>query len=164
MLLIVIAGDRTRHFHVVVIVVMVNVINAMAIVVVLHICSHVCLIMPQMIRRMVSIVMREMIPVVRRTPVRICRTAKAVEQRRTIVEHRFDNIIRTVNIWRTYNLHIRRSIAHLHNQSCHILIDIGGEYSLNEHHVRTSVQGLKYAQVVDVTIVIEVKVGDDVRL
>ena len=143
---------------------MVNVINAMAIVVVLHICSHVCLIMPQMIRRMVSIVMREMIPVVRRTPVRICRTAKAVEQRRTFVEHRFDNIIRTVNIWRTYNLHIRRSIAHLHNQSCHILIDIGGEHSLNEHHVRTSVQGLKYAQVVNVTVVIEVKVGDDVRL
>lgn len=143
---------------------MIDIMHGVAIVVMFHIGRHVCLIMPEMIRRMVSVVTREMLPIVWRTPVCVCRTAETVKQRRTFIIYRLDNVVRAVDVRSTDHLHIRRCITHLYHQRSYILIDISCQHSLNEQHMRMTFKGFQHTQVVDITVAVQVEVGDHVRV
>lgn len=143
--------------------VVIDVSHVVAVVVVLHERMYILLIMTEMIRSMMAVVVREVIPVVRRTPVDVFRTAEAVEQRRALVEHRLDDIARTIDVRRTNHLNIRRGKSHLHNERSYVLIDISRQHRLDEQYVSTALQGLKHAKVVDIAVVVEVEVGDDIR-
>lgn len=153
----------TGHLLILGIVVVIDVSHVVAVVVILQERAHVRLIVAQVIRRVVSVVVGEMIPVVRRTPVGIRRTAETVEQRRALVEHRLDDIARTIDVRRANDLNIRRAVAHLHNERSYVLIDISRQHRLDEQYVSTALQGLKHAKVVDIAVVVEVEVGDDIR-
>lgn len=163
LLLIVVMRNGARHCLIIGIVVVVNIIHMVAVVVILQERAHVRLIVAQVIRRVVSVVVGEMIPVVRRTPVGIRRTAETVEQRRALVEHRLDDIARTIDVRRTNDLNIRCAVAHLHNERSYVLIDISRQHRLDEQYVSTALQGLKHAKVVNIAVVVEVEVGDDIR-
>ena len=113
---------------------------------------------------MVTVVMGEMIPVVRRTPVGIVRSAPTVVHRRTLVVNRFNDIVHTVDVRRAYNLNIRRGITHLHYQRGNILIDVSCQHGLDEQHMVVALDGLQHAQVIDISVVIEVEVRYDVRV
>ncbi len=159
---IVVTRYRTGNLLVTRVVMVVDIMHGVAVVVVLHIRVHVRLIMTEVIRSMMAVVMREVIPVVRRTPMAVVRTSPAVEHRRTFVEHRFDDIVHTVDIRRTDNLNVRRRVPHLHNERCHILVDVGSQHGLDKQHMVMAVNGLKHTQVVDVPVVVEVEVRDDI--
>ena len=62
---------RTRHRLIIGIVVVVNIVHLVAVVVILHERVHISLVVPEVIGRVVTVVVWEMIPVVRRTPVGI---------------------------------------------------------------------------------------------
>ena len=145
-----------------VIVIAVYVMNRVAVVMVLHVRVHICLIVAEMVRSVVVIVVRIIVPVVRRTPVRIVGTTKTVIQRRANIVHRLDDIARTIDVRRTDDLYVLRSKAHLHHDGGNILIDVGSQNRLDEQHMVAAFDGLKHAQIVDVTVVVEVEVGDHV--
>ena len=109
-----------------------------------------------------AVVVGEVIPVVRRAPVGVGRTAEAVEQRRTLVIDRLDDIVSTIDVGRTYHLNVRRRIAHLHDQCGYILIDVSRQHGLDKQDVVIALDGLEHAQVIDVAVAVEVEVGDDV--
>lgn len=153
----------TGHLLILGIVVVIDVSHVVAVVVMLHERMYILLIMTEMVRSMMAVVVREVIPVVRRTPVDVFRTAEAVEQRRTFVEHRLDDIVRTVDIRRTNHLNIRRGKSHLYNERGYVLINVRGQHGLDEQHVGAAFKGLKHTEIIDIPIVVEVEVGDDVR-
>ena len=142
LLFIVAARNRTRYLYIVSIVIVLNIVHCVAVTVVLHVRSHICLIVPQVVWCMVGIAARVVIPIIRRTPVSVCWATKTVEQRRTLIEHGFNDIVCSVNVRRADNLNIRRSVPHLNNKSGYVLIDIGGQHSLYKHDMRMSVQSL----------------------
>lgn len=111
---------------------MIYIMHVVAVVVILHVRRHICLIVSYMIRRMMCIVMWEVIPVVRRTPMYVLRAAKTVKQRRAFVVHRLDDIVRSVDVRRTDYLNVRCRIAHLYHQRSYILIDVRCQYGLDE--------------------------------
>lgn len=142
---------------------MIHIMHVVAVVVVLHERRYVCLVVTQMVRSVMTVVLGVVIPVVRRTPVGVRGTTKAVKQRRTLVIHRLDDVVRTVDVRRTDHLYVRRRVTHLYHQCSHILVDVRCQHRLDEQHVRASLQGLQHAQVVDVPVAVQVEVRDDVR-
>ena len=143
---------------------MIDIMYLMAVVVVLQIGTYVSLIVTEVVRGMMTVVMGEMIPIVRRAPVCICRTAKAVEQRRTSVEHRLDDIVNTIDIRCTDDLYVRCRISHLDNNCGYVLIDIGCQHGLEKQHMVTPFKSLKHTQIVDKSVAVEVEVGNDISI
>ena len=154
---------RTTHISIVGIVVMIHIVHVMAVVVMFHIRRHVCLIVPEVIHLVMAVMAGEVIPVVRRTPVGVCRATETVKQRRTFVINRFDDVVCTIDIRRADHLNVRRSITHLHHQRGYILIDVRCQHGLDEQYVRVSFQGLQHAQVINIPVAVQIEVGDNVR-
>lgn len=143
---------------------MIDIMYLMAVMVVLQIGTYVSLIVTKVVRGMMTIVVGEMIPIVRRTPVSIRRTAKAVEQRRTPVENRLDDIVNTIDIRCTDDLYVRCCISHLNNECGYVLINIGCQHGLEKQHMVTPFKSLKHTQIVDKSVVVEVEVGNDISI
>lgn len=141
---------------------MIDIMHRMAVVVVLHVRGYVRLVMSEVIGSMIAVVVREVIPVVRRTPIDVVCTTETVEQRRALVVDRLDDIVNAIYVRCTYNLHIRRAIAHFYDYGSYILIDVCCQHGLNEQDVVVALNGLQDAQVVDIAVVVEVEVRDDI--
>lgn len=162
LLSVVVVRNRTADILIAVEVIVLNIGHVVAVVVILHECAYVSLVVTKVIRSMMSVVVREVIPVIRRAPMCVHRTAETVEQRRAFVEHRLKDISRTVDIRRTDNLYVRRRETHLNNKRSYVLIDVSSQNGLDEQHMGAAVKRLKHTQVIDVPVVVEVEVGDDV--
>lgn len=163
LLTVVVARIMTRNIGIMAVVIMVHIMHRVAVVVMLHIRVHVRLIMSQMVRSMMAVVVRIMIPVVRRTPVSVVRTTITVEQQRTRIVHRFDDIVHAIDVRSTDDLYVRCAEPHLNHQSSHILIDVGCQHGLDKQHMVAALKGLQHAQVVDIAVVVEVEVRYHVR-
>ena len=94
----------------------------------------------------------------------VLRTTETVKQRWTFVVHRLDDIVHTVDVRCANHLNVRCRIAHLYHQRRYILINIRSQHGLYEQHVRAPLQRFQHAQVVNVSVTIEIKVRDDIRV
>ena len=162
LLSVVVVRNRTADILIAVEVIVLNIGHVVAVVVILHERAYVSLVVTKVVRSMMSVVVREVIPVIRRAPMCVHRTAETVKQRRAFVEHRLKDISRTVDIRRTDNLYVRRRETHLNNKRCYVLIDISSQNGLDKQHMGAAVKRLKHTQVIDVPVVVEVEIGDDV--
>lgn len=162
LLCVIVVRYRTADILIAVEVIVLNIGHMVAVVVILHECAYVSLVVTKVIRSMMSVVVREVIPVIRRAPMCVHRTAETVKQRRAFVEHRLKDITCSVDIWRTDNLYVRRREPHLNNKRCYVLIDISSQNGLDEQHMGAAVKRLKHTKVIDIPVVVEVEVGDDV--
>lgn len=77
----------------------------------------------------------------------------------TIV-NRLNDIVATVDIGVTYNLHIGGTVTNttLHHDSSHILIDISRQNSLNHKHMVIAFHHFHHTQVIYVSIVIKIQI------
>lgn len=107
--------------------------NYVAIVVIRHISSHISLVMVKILRRRTMETGWVMIPIPRRTPwLIIARGEIGVDDWGGVIS-RLHNIVRSVNIWCTYYLNVRRlNSRNFGNNGSHILEHIRSQDSLNE--------------------------------
>ena len=142
-----------------------RIIKALAVAVVVHIGAHICLIVSEKERSRMLVVWREVAPVPRRAPdsVVVGEIVEVVEDRRSYQEERIKDIIRSVDERRAYDLDVpalgRRS---LDNDCGDVLEVILGKHGLNDEHVVISLHGLNDAKIVDITVAVQVKIGDDI--
>ena len=133
----------------------------MAILVVVHICVHVCLIVTQILRCRLRVVRGQITPVIRRLPCHIARTTEHRVQGRVSYKHRLNNIVRAIYVRVTYNLKIR-SGTHLHRYGGYVLEHVVCQHRLYNKHVVVRVHHLHHTQIVYVSVVVEVKVRNHV--
>ncbi len=75
-----------------------------------------------------------------------------------------NDIFRSIYIRVTYYLYVcARDSRHFGNQCSHILIDISRQDSLNKEHVRITLHRFQYAQVIYITIAVQVQVAQHIR-
>ena len=113
-----------RILRVVWIVAMLHIMHFVAVLMVVYIRGHIRMVVAIMTRSTVVVMRREMAIIIRRYPYRIIMTAVIVKNQRPAHKYRFDDIVCTINIGVTDNLHIRRSAIIFHYDSGYILIDI----------------------------------------
>ncbi len=162
--LVVVARDRVAHSLIRSVVRSRRIANLVAVVVVGHIGGHIGLIVAQVLRSRLRVVRRIVVPVVGRLPGLVAiliLTVVAIDSR-SLDEDRLYDVVGTVDIGRANDLYIGSSVVHLHNEGCHVLIDILRQNSLEHEHVIVSIDSLHHTDVVDPTVAIEVEVRDHV--
>lgn len=86
-----------------------------------------------------------------------------VEDQRPCIEDRLDDEFRTIDIRCTDHLDmvigVTRSLCY---ESRYILVNVFGEHSLDKEYMRMTFEGLEDAQIVDISVAVEVKVGEHV--
>lgn len=85
-----------------------RIVALMAVMMVLHICIHVCLVVIQINRFRTRVVVRISAISIRRTPCGISRTAEHIPKRRTLYEYRTNDVVIAVQITISYDLYIQR--------------------------------------------------------
>ena len=85
-----------------------RIVALMAVMMVLHICIHVCLVVIQINRFRTRVVVRISAISIRRTPYGISRTAEHIPKRRTLYEYRTNDVVIAVQITISYDLYIQR--------------------------------------------------------
>lgn len=159
LLLVVIALVRLSHLSVLRIVTYRRISHRVAVMMRRHISLHIRLIVRDNNRSRMTVICRIMVPVPRRRPRTIFLHQEMAEDLRRHNISRFHNIVRTVDIRRTDNLYIGLSNGrHLCHHRSHILIDISRQYGLNKEHVRIAVHGLQHAQIIYITVTVQVQV------
>ena len=101
------------------------------------------------------------IPVERRMPANPSRSPEPIVDNRTIDIYRLNHIVSAIDILVTN--HLNRHILFLvffDIDGSHILVDVFCQHGLQHDQVAVAISGLDDAQVIDVTIAIEVEVGD----
>ena len=79
-------------------------------------------------------------------------------------EYRVYNVSRTIDEWITNDFDIAVNQGWIVNHYCgYILEDVRGKYSLNYKVVREMVNGLDYSQIVNITISVEIQIGNHIR-
>ncbi len=88
----------------------------------------------------------------------VIRASEVCKDRRFTIIDRLDDVIATIDVCMTYYLYIRCAIctATFHDNSSHILIDIGCQNSLNNKHVIIPFLRFHHTQIVHIAITIEV--------
>lgn len=125
-----------------------------------HIGPDICLVVVQENRPGVMIVGREVVPVPRRHPDYVSASSEDLEDGRSGVECGPDDIARAVDVRSTYDLEVVIVCAlGLGDQSCDVLEDVICKHCLDQEEVVVSVDGLQHAEIVDVTVAVEVEVG-----
>ena len=86
-----------------------------------------------------------------------------VEDQRPCIEDRLDDELRTVDIRCTDHLDMVIGVTwSLCYESRYILVDIFSENSLDKEYMRVSLEGLENAQIIDISVTVEVEVGEHV--
>lgn len=85
------------------------------------------------------------------------------EYRRPGIINRLDDVVRTVDVRTAYDFHMVCGVAwHLGNNGGHILIYVLVKHSLYDEYMGGAVQGLEHAQIIHISVVVEVQVGEHV--
>lgn len=109
----------------------------------------------------ISVVWRIAMPVVWRVPAVIEWTPEEVEDDRNSHVGRLDHVVGAIDIAITYDLnHGLVVFLFLHDDGGNILVDILCQNGLDEDNVSIVVWQLHYAHIVNVTVAVEVKVGN----
>ena len=124
---------------------------------------YIRLIMTQINRSRSVVVMRIIVPIVRRTPWIVMRHSPTSEHRRRAYKHRTNVVVGTIDVRSADNLHIRSRVTHLYCQSSHILEDIVRQHSLDDNHVVKTVHSLNNAQIINISVTVKVKRRKHVR-
>ena len=140
--------------RVVTIVHMVVILAVVAVSVVGDVRVNIRLIMTQIHRSRSVVVMRIIVPVVRRTPRVVTRTPPVREHRRSTYKHRANVVVGAIDERSTDNLNIRRSVTHLCCQCCHVLENVLCQYSLNNNHVVITLYNLHNTQIVNISVAV----------
>ena len=142
---------------------MVVIFAVVAVLVVSDVRVHISLIMTQVNRSRLVIVMRIIVPIVRRTPWIVMRHSPTSEHRRRAYKHRTNVVVGTIDVRSADNLHIRCRVTHLYRQSSHVLEDIMRQYCLDNNHVVKTVHSLNNAQIINISVSVKVKRRKHVR-
>ena len=87
-----------------------------------------------------------------------------VEHRRPCDEHRPDDVVGTVNVGGADDFDGITVVARVfRHKRRHVLIDVLGEHGLDQEDVVVAVHCLEDAQIVDISVAVEVQVGYRVR-
>lgn len=73
---------------------------------------------------------------------------------RSVVEHRLDDEVRTIDVWGTYDLDVNLSCCHLGYEGADILVDILCEHRLYEENVVMAFDRLENAQIINISVII----------
>lgn len=79
-------------------------------------------------------------------------------------ENRLDDVGRAIDVRRAYDLHVAgcADIRNFGHQRGDILIYVGSQDSLDHEDVRPSLNRLDNPQIIDVSVLIEVEVGEHI--
>lgn len=82
---------------------------------------------------------------------------------RSCDEHGLDDVFRSVYVGCAYNLYIAcLGVGHLGDDGCHVLEYVGGEHGLDHEHVVAALQGLHHAEIIDISVSVQVEVAEHV--
>lgn len=85
------------------------------------------------------------------------------EDCRCRIEHGLDDEIGAVDVRCANDLNVCSGGAVvLTHERCHILINVGSQDSLDHEHMVMTLQSLHHAEIIDVTVVVEIEVGEHV--
>lgn len=161
LLLVVVASIALCDAGVVRVVRLLDVDYLVAVYVVGHIGSHVCLIVVQVDGSGTPVVGGEMIPVPGGAPADVAYAAQMGQDDRPLDEDRAHDVGRAVDVRCSDNLDVVVVVAGvLHHYGGDVLIDVPGEDCLDDEDVVAALYGLKDTEVVDVAVVVQVQVGD----
>ena len=151
----------TRHLRtcsrVVAIVYTIIELTAVAIPVVGDIRVHIRLIVAQINRCRLMIVVRVIIPIIRRTPWMIMRHSPTGKHGRSTHKNGANIVVGAVDIRCTDDLHIRSGITHLCRQGGYVLENVLRQHCLDNHHVIVAVYSLHNTQIINISIAIQVQ-------
>lgn len=154
---VVIAADRLRHLCISRIVILLGISNCMAVMVINHIGGYILLIVRDINGSGTLVASREITPVIGRTPGFVINYYQAVKDIRSGYIRRLNDIFRSIYVRVTYYLYVcARDSRHFGHQCSHILIDISRQDSLNKEHVRITLHRLQYAQIIYITVAVQV--------
>lgn len=116
---------------------------------------------PMMIPTRMNIPERRIVaPIVRRGPANPTRSPEPIVDDRTVDIHRLNNIVFTIDIFISHDLHLHIVRLILDDKDrCYILVDILGQDSLQDDQVLRTGTGLNHTDIVDIAITIEIQVG-----
>ncbi len=140
-----------------------RIVELMAIAVIVHVGVDVGMVVAQENRGRMPVVRWQMSPVPRRVPRSISRSEQVHEYRRPGIIYRPYDVVRTVDVRAAYDFHMVCGVTrHFRNHGGHILINVLVKHSLNDEHMGGAVQGLEHAQIIHISVVVEVQVGEHV--
>lgn len=136
----------------------------MAEAVAVHEGVDVCLIVVQVYGCVVAVVAREVTPIVRGMPGGVgCSSEEAVEYQRPCVVYGPYVVAGTVDIRRADNLHrVAVVVGNLGNEGRNVLIDILSEAGLDQEYMVVALDGLQYAEIVDISVSVKVEIGNGI--
>ncbi len=136
----------------------------MAIMVINHIRGYILLIVCDINRSGTFVACWEIPPIIRRTPRFVINDYQAVEDIRRCHIRRLNDIFGSVYIRVTYYLYVRaRNRRNFGNKGSNILIDISRQDCLDKEHVCITLHRFQYAQVIYITITVQVQVTQHIR-
>lgn len=122
---------------------------------------HVRVIMIYMMRLAIMPVPGVITPVIRRVPYHMEGIPKEIINYGTMHINRFKNVVGTVNVFITHNLHhYFPLITNIDIDGGNILKNIVTQYRLDNYKVYLFLIGFYHPQVIDISVSIKVKVGD----
>lgn len=151
------ARHRRRGAAIVRVMGAVVILAAVAVVVIGHVCVHIGLIMAQVDRCRTVVAAGVVVPIVGRNPDGISVSAEVCEHRRRADVDGAHVVVRTVDIRRADDLHVGGRVTHLNGERGHVLEDIRREDGLDQDDVVVALDGLDNAEVVDITVAVEVE-------
>ncbi len=142
----------------------VRVCHVVTITTVVHIGIHISLIMPYQYRNRTSVERWETSPIPRRTPRYIHTSSEMNVYARSLDKHRLYYEVVTVYVGRTYQLYISVGNSVILDHHCsHVLIHTGTENRLYGEHVHMPVHVFDNAQIVNITVTVQIEIGKHIR-
>ena len=133
------------------------VLAVVAVAVIGDIGIHIRLIMAQINRSRSVVVMGVVVPVIGRTPRVVTRSSPVRKDRRCAHKDGANIVVDAIDIGRTDDLHIRRSVTHLCGQRGYILEDVRCQHSLDNDDVVVTVDSLHNTQIINISVAVEVQ-------
>ena len=161
---VVVSPVRAGHLLILRAVAGLGVPELVAVAVVAHICVHICLIMAQVQRGGMPVAGREMAPIPGRPPWRVDCKPQMDENGRCGYHDGFDYETGAVKEFRADDLYVAVACdGNFRHYGCHVLIDIRCKDGLDHEHVGTVFDSFQDSQVIYITVVVQVQVGEHVR-
>lgn len=141
-----------------------GIVEGVAVLVMTHIADDICLVMIDIYGLGVFVAGREISPVPGRVPGAVMRHQKVCIYLRPCNEYGLDDERRTVNVRRADNLDVAggTDVGHLGDHSRHVLIHVGIEHGLNHENVGSAVHCLQNAQIIHISVLVEVEIGEHI--
>lgn len=137
----------------------VHINNLPAILVIGHVCLHVCMIVAQIDCLRVFVVDRIVRPVPWRCPHFVIRPVEVRNDEWCSAENRLDYIVASINVWRTYDLNVVSDGAwNLGNYGGHILEIVCAKHGLDHEDVVVALLSFHHTQIIHISVTVKVKV------